>query len=178
MIQALLTVCVLHLSFSVSAAIPYKKAANGKMNSYIADGVFTGGGKQGLATLINVRRILAKNSKIDRWIFDLGDDTGKPLPIRPAYYHVAVEGKEKRIVINLEDVTASRLDEDQIKTILKSSPYVADVSLRVDGAEKLTHLHILLKTNVEAEVFELPAKDYGGRIAVDVRPKRLAKNGK
>jgi hypothetical protein len=159
----------------VQAAIPYKQAGQGKKDIYVENGVFTGGVLKGTVSLLGIRRILSQNTGIDRWIIDLGDAVGAPLAERPSYFHIAVDREQKRVVIDLQNVASSKLDEDQIRAILKQSPYVRGADLRVDGAKRMTHLTVFLKQEVEVEAFELPAKEKGGRIAMDVRPVRQAK---
>lgn len=173
--RSLLFGLVLGATCSLWASIPYKQAGTGKRDIYLDNGVFTGGALKEPASLLNIRRILAKNSVIDRWIIDLGDIEGKPLAHRPSYFHIAIDRDMKRIVVDLDGVATSKIDEEQIGKILSSSPYVKSVGLRVDGSEKVTHLTVLLKRSVEVEAFELPSKELGGRIALDVRPTRTTK---
>jgi hypothetical protein len=162
-------------SWGVGAAIPYKQAGPNKKNVYIDHGVFTGGALKETASFLGIRRFLAKETGIDRWILDLGDIHGEPLKDRPAYFHIAVDRDQKRIVIDLQNVARSKLDREQLASIMARSPYVRDVQLRVDGAKRVTHLTINMKQAVEVEAFELPVRERGGRIALDVRPPRASR---
>ncbi|CAM6001616.1 unnamed protein product [Sphagnum balticum] len=104
----ILTLGFAALSFG---AIPVRQAANEKQNHYLDSGVFVGGADHGAVSLLNVRHNL---KDVERIVLDTGPKVEDPNIDRPTFFHAAIQESPRRIVVDLENVTDSKVTADQI----------------------------------------------------------------
>lgn len=166
MLKYLVTLSIL-CSISAAAAIPVHQASGQKQNQYIDSGVFVGGHDHGPLTLLNVRHSL--KGKIERLVFDLGQQPSNMDGVeRPGFFHISIQTKPQRIVIDLENVTNSKVTAQQISRLFSKSPYLSKVSLFEDSFHQNMTLELPLKIAAQMEAFELVTAGKPGRIVVDI----------
>src|SRR5947208_630414 len=111
---------VLLIGTFAAAAIPVQQASTEKKERYLDSGVFVGGFDQGVLTLLNVRHSFQKN--IERIVFDLGRDDKRSVE-RPGFFHIAIQKKPSRVIIDLQNVSKSKVSESQITQILRKAHF-------------------------------------------------------
>lgn len=169
----LLALCL--LAPTAFAASIYKKALDKKTDQYLTEGVVVGGQSGSGFTLLNIRRSFSKGVNTERFVFDMGDRDGKPLINRLNFYHVNIEGKIPRLVIDLAQVQRSALDANAIQKIFARSMLVKKAEINFDPLDQTTSLVLDLKKPSQAEVFEMPSPDKPSRIVIDVKPLAVTK---
>ena len=153
-------------SISAWAAIPVHQANGEKQNQYIDNGVFVGGRDHGPLTLLNVRHSL--KGKIERLVFDLGQKGVVGGVERPGFFHISIQTKPQRIVIDLENVTNTKVTAQQISHLFSKSPYLSKISLFEDSFHQNMTIELPLKSPAQMEVFELVTAGKPGRIVLDI----------
>jgi hypothetical protein len=153
------------------AATPYKQSLATKKNIYAADGVFVGGKAAGGTSLLNVRRVFAEKSRIERVTLDIGDKDARPAGRDIGYFQVSVDSKDNRIVVDLSQLKLSRVSETAVQNLFKKSPYVASASLTLDPEDKAGTLVLNLKRPVKVEVFQMLKDRAPGKIVMDLTPR-------
>lgn len=166
---------LLTLSSSAFAATPYKQTLSVKKNAYTADGVFTGGKAGEGSTLLGVRRAFSGKAKLERVIIDLGNHEAKADAANIGYFQVAMDSQNNQIVLDVAQLRLSKVTEQQLKTLFKSSPYVSDVSLTMDPEDKAATMVLQLKRPMKLEVFQLKNKKKPGRVVLDLTPRAVQK---
>ncbi len=155
------------LTQTAGAAIPVHQAGSEKKDQYLDLGVFVGGRAHGPLALLNFRHSLTP--RFERLVFDLGL-TNTPAGVeRPGFFHIAIQDKPKRIVVDLEDVTESKINPSQMAKLFVKSPFFNRVNFVSDPVHKNFTLEFPLKASAQIEVFELVTPGKPGRIVMDVR---------
>jgi hypothetical protein len=163
---------VLIMSFLMQpsfAASLYKKALDTKTENYMTSGVVIGGEAGAGFSLLNVRRQHSPKIGVERVILDIGDREGLPLKTHPGFFHVSIEKKPARIVIDLSQVTRSKVTEMELVKIFSASPFIKSVELSMDAEDSAATLVFNTKTSVAVEVFQLPLNKKSGRLVIDVK---------
>jgi len=166
---------IMAMAFSAHSASVYKKSLGVKKNQYIKDGVIIGGRISDGFTLLDVRRGFSKKSGMERVVLDIGDLAGKPIKNEINYYHVNVDQKQRRVVIDLNQVARSGVDQKQLLKIFKASPVVRSADITFDPEDLTTNLVLKLKRPTKVEVFNLVSTEHPSRIVLDMKPIRTAK---
>jgi len=165
------------LGFQAFAASPYKQSLTTKSNSYVKDGVFTGGKAGQGSSLLGVRRTFSDKARVERVIVDLGDHEAKPAGRNPGYFQVAMDSKNNRVVMDLSQLRFSKVTEQQLKSIFAKSPYVSSVSLTLDPEDRAATMVLKLKRPMRLEVFQLLDNKKPGRVVMDLTPLAPARRG-
>ena len=142
-------------ALSAQAATDIHRAAKVKINQFIKQGAIIGGQTGAGFSLLGVRRHYAGGSKVERVIFDLGDKKGEPLKSQMSFYHVSVEPKLKRVVVDFAQVFKTGLTEKELNLKFKNSPVVGKVFLTFDPVDQNTTIMFMLKSAAAVEAFEL-----------------------
>ena len=158
--------CLL-FSSGAFASIPIEQAASEKKDHYLTSGVFVGGFEQGPATLVNVRHSFAAAGHLERIVFDVSHNTDSKDVNRPGFFHVAI--KSNRVVIDLEDLTESKVTEKQVTQLLSKSHFFSSASFFRDTKNGNLTISMPLKAKVKIEIFELASTDKPGRIVIDAK---------
>lgn len=159
------------------AASTYKRALDKKLDAYLGEGVVIGGRAGQAYSLLNVRRDLAAKQGLERVILDLGDMEGRPLKGGASYFQASIETRPPRVVIDLAQVSRSRVTEAKLKRAFQRSPYVKTVELTSDPEDRSASLVLALREPMAVEIFEMPSKTQASRIVIDLK-KRVASGGK
>jgi len=122
-----------------------------------------------------VSRQFGAKSKIERVVVDLGDEKGRSLLSPAPYFHVEVDPRNSRVVIDLSQVQGSRLSEENLKKVFSGSPYVSLMDIGYDPEDRATHLTLKMKRPLMVEIFSPEGKNEPGRIIMDFVPEKLGK---
>lgn len=155
------------VSATSGAATAYKHSLSGKKNAYLKDGVITGGVAGTGTSLLNVRRAFSAKAELERLIISLGDKEAKPLKGEPTYFQAAMDASNNRMVLDITQLKLSKVSEQQVQRLFKSSPYVSSVSFTLDPEDKAASMVVNLKRPMKLEVFRLSKP---ARIVLDLKP--------
>lgn len=158
--------------FLCHGAIPPKQAVDKKLNQYMSNGVVFGGESGAAFSLLNIRRDFSVGLQTERLIFDFGDKDGKPLMGRVGFFHVAIDAQKKRIIIDLDQVQKSKLDQQKLLEIIKKSPFIKSAHMTFDPQDLSTNLTLNMKGPIEVEVFEMPSQKQASRLVLDLKRKQ------
>lgn len=164
-----LVFCLIYVPVSWAAS-PYKRSLSQKHNSYVSDGVFTGGIAGNGTSLLSMRRVFSSKVGIERVIVDLGDGEMKANSRQMGYFQVGMDAKNNRIVLDVAQLRYSKISEAQAKDLFRKSPYVSNVSLTLDPEDKAGTMVLQLKRPAKLEVFQLKNSKKPGRIVMDITP--------
>lgn len=157
-------------------ATPYKQTLNVKKNSYLREGVFTGGKAGEPTSLLGVRRTYSGKAGIERVIMDMGDGEAKPLRGSDlSYFQVAMDQSNRRIVVDLAQLKYAKINEGQLRQIFRKSPMVKSASLTFDPEDKAGTMVLELKKPARLEVFRLGGAKKNGRLVLDLKALNPAK---
>lgn len=151
------------------AATPFKQALDVKTNKYIDKGTVVGGQSGQAFSLIRVRSQLSPKKDLERIVLNMGDESGRLLKGRMSYYQVNLEQNPPRLVIDLSQVTASKVSDVELRKVFMKSPFVRSVQMLPDPEGASTTLVLNLKKTVKAEVFNLKGKGSPGRLVIDLK---------
>ena len=168
MLKRILATITVFFSIAAIAAVPVRQAAGEKKNVYLESGVFVGGRDRGPLTLENVRHSVQTSTGLERVVFDVASAASDSVG-RPGFFHIAIQKKPRRVVIDLQDVNGAKLNAPQVTRVLQSSPYFSKAVYYFDRAHQALTIELPLKTDAEIEVFELASSDKPGRIVMDIR---------
>jgi hypothetical protein len=146
-----------------------------KQGQYINDGVILGGKISDGFTLLNVRRGRSKKSRMERIVLDIGDLVGKPAKNEIAYHHISLDKQTSRLVIELNQVARSGVDQAALSEVFKRSPYVRQAEISFDPEDLTTSLILKLKRKTKVEVFNLISPNQPSRIVIDMLPRKSKK---
>lgn len=163
-----LTLALITTPNAFSASI-YKKALGTKKEQYLTTGVVIGGQAGTGFTLLNVRRESSNKLAMERIIFDMGDRDGQPLLKKLGYFHVSVEKNPSRIVIDLSQVSRSRVSEINLAKMFEKSPFVSKVEMSMEPEDNAAKIVLNTKVPVAAEIFEMPSDKKASRLVVDLK---------
>lgn len=182
-----LVILIFFLSLVSNAAIPPLQvpspvhAVIGKQNKFVENGKIVGGQAQTDLVLVGVRTTFSKTQSLARVILDISKSNGKMEKL--GFFHVEVDQKLKRIVIDLDGVAASQQALEQITKTIEKSPFVKKAELTMDPEDRSANLTLNLKDNLDrpkVEAFELaPVKNgeqSNARLAIDITSQSLAKS--
>lgn len=168
-IRTVLVASFVLLGLSAKGASLYKKALPQKKSLYQTSGVVIGGDSGSEFTLLNVRRMQSPKKPMERIVIDLGDKNGKPLRNRVSFYHVSIEKSPPRIVIDLNQISRSKVNENGLSKLFQKSPLVKSAELTSDPEDFVTKMVLNLKAPVAAEVFEMPSATKPSRVVIDIK---------
>jgi hypothetical protein len=151
------------------AAIPVRQAGAEKHDRYLDAGVFVGGHDQGPMNLLNVRHSIQGAEKMERLVFDMGQDSNDSISGRPGFFHISVQKNPRRVVIDFEDLSHSRVTAEQMSKLLEKSPHFSKVRFYADSKYRNLTIEMPLKEPAKIEVFELVGQGKPGRIVLDVK---------
>jgi len=184
----LLGLAIIFGSFqTVHAAIPVQQAATEKKNRYVESGVFVGGFEHGPQVLLSMRRSYDKDTKIERIVLDLGPEQGSPTQNpgeksegfkagRPGFFHVSYQKNPRRVLVDLHNVTTTKVDESKAKQILGKSHFFRLPRIIADSYTNDLTIELPLREEIKSrsklpkvEVFELSSVGQPGRIVIDTK---------
>lgn len=159
-------------------ALVEKRAFPRKTHQYLNDGVFIGGKAGRGFSLIGIDRKLGKATKIERILFDIGDELGAPVSDGPGYFHIEISKRNKQIIVNLAQAQRSLVSEEDLRKKLSGSPYVQLARVIYDPEDKATSFILKMRQDVKVEVFSPQNKSEPGRIILDLKPENVQTEGR
>lgn len=159
---------LLCFGFTAQASIPSLQAITKKSDRYVVDGLVRGGEAAKAFSFRDLRWAYGQQKKIERLIFEFGDVKGESIKHRPGYFQANIDGKNQRILIEFSQVVGSALNQTELQKRIKKSPYIKSVKMIFDPEDSSLTISLSLKQKIKAEVFELPTKSMGGRLALDL----------
>lgn len=170
--RRLVLISALSVGSLVQAATPYKQSLDVKKDTYLTQGVFTGGRATGRGTsLIAVKRQFSAKAELERIVVAMGDAEAKPLKDELGFFQVSLDRSNKRLVLDVAQLKLSKVTEGQVQQLFRQSPYVARVRLTLDPEDSAATLLVDFKTEMKLETYQLhkPA-----RIVMDLKPLRIS----
>jgi hypothetical protein len=131
-------------------------AENRKTQTYIKDGLITGGDSAIQDVVIkDIRR--AKNPLFERIVIDLeGNQNGEPAAIpRPPFYQVAVTPDEHRLVVTIWGHPKLAFDAKKVTSLFKPSATVSSIEMLPKIESDSWTFALQIKPGESVEVFEL-----------------------
>ena len=165
-----LTFALLAISSFKAEAVPHRKSLDHKSDQYLSEGVFVGGRSGMGGTLLDLRRSFDKGAQAERIVLDWGDEKGRPLLGKIGFFHVGLDKKNRRAVIDLTQVSQSGLTEEAVVKRLKASPVIKRSQLIFDPFNVSTQLILDFKSDVAVEAFYLLDPKKPARLVLDLRP--------
>lgn len=130
------------------------------------------GGQSGfLQSLLQVEKKNFKQAGAERIRFIFGNEKGLKSRQPLGYFHVQHDVKNNRVVLDISQLSISRVSEQQIRRTLANSPLVSEVSFTADPEDGSSTLVLSLKKPVLLRVAKQKTK-FGPALALDLRPKR------
>ncbi len=168
------SILMLLLNTSLSfASIPVQQSGFEKSNRYIDQGVFIGGFEHGVQSLVSVRRSFDQDTKVEKTVIEISSGGKKNSPERPGFYHISLQKKPRRLLIDMHNVVGSKMSEELLRKNFSLSRYFSDVKIFEDPMTKSMTLEIPLrettKASMKIEVFELSSVGQPGRIVIDAK---------
>ena len=128
-----------------------------------------GGYGEGDVTLVNVRHSFEKSTKVERLVLDLSRGTSGKGVERPGFFHIAIQKNPPRVVIDLQNVTRSKVNEQQVTTVLRKAHFFSKALFYEDQRSKDLTIELPMKSRAKIEVFELVVPGKPGRIVLDTK---------
>ena len=122
----------------------------GQPIDFVREGVITGGQAADGFTMLEVR--FEVNQDVEKISFYYGDFAGNTVPNGVGFFHVAVEPKLKRIVLNLSQIDRTAVGPEQLKQLLRVSKQIAASRLSLDPLDGSTEILLNMKSETEAKV--------------------------
>ena len=162
--------CAWLLSSAAMASTPFKNSLSSKTNAYMSEGVFTGGKAGSGSSLLGVRRNFSAKLQLERVVVEMGDREAHTGGQTLGFYQASLDSGNHRIVLDLSQLSLSKVSEAQVQRLFKNDPYVSSAQLTLDNEDKAATLVLNLKRPVKLEVFQLLKSKMPGRIVMDMTP--------
>lgn len=130
------------------------------------------GGQAGfLQSLLQVEKKNLKQASAERIRFIFGNEKGQKSRQPLGYFHVQHDKKNNRIVLDIAQLSVSRVSEEQIRRVLSGSPLISAVTFTSDPEDGSSTLVLNLRKPALLRVAKQKTK-FGPALALDLRPKR------
>lgn len=155
----LLLLVALPLSAAHAPKSPHKRG------EFMREGYVVGGLAADEFSLLRAERFDLPGG-IERWTLQFGDKAGNPLKKEPAYFHMSLDPKTKRVVLDLAQVSKTAVDQKDLSKIFWESKVVSNTVMTMDPLDHSTNIVLLLKGATELRV----AKDFTrGTLVIDFK---------
>ena len=167
-------------ALQVTAAIKPISIEPNKIIKYYKKGVFVGGVSGTGYTLYNVKRKAKKkkNRRYERISLVYADKAGERIHEKVGYFHMSLEQKPARLVIDLSQVGSTKINEKQVAQIFKKSKLVKRTVMTIDPEDNSTNLTLYFKRHVKARVSTLVKGKSGGKVFIDLAEIKSKKSKK
>jgi hypothetical protein len=141
-------------------------AKPGKFSLPIRAGAVIGGqaDQQFSLTAVESKQIGAA----ERITVTFGDITGKPLSGQPGFFHAVIDRESKRVVIDLAQVSKTRVDVAALKKTFAHSRLVASTDITMDPNDGSTNITLGLKAPAALLAATDPRNN--GQVILELRP--------
>ena len=142
-----------------------------KKGEFLEGRLYKGGQAGFLQSLLQVERQNLKSVNAERVRFVFGDDKGQKSRQPLGYFHIQHDAKNNRVVVDIAQLSVSRVSEQQIRKALSGSPLVSGVSFTSDPEDGSSTLVLNLRKPAFIRVAKQKTK-FGPALALDLRPKQ------
>lgn len=160
---------VFSVSHLVHASVNYRMALSKKTNEYMEEGVITGGEAIRGSILMDLQRIYSAKSKMDRVVIDIGAMSPGESLREMGYFHVSVEKKPARIVIDLPHVKALGKSLEDFHKAFYTSPFIDKYRLIANPVDSSMQILLELRRPVSVEVFQVLTSGKNPRLVLDLK---------
>ncbi len=155
-------------SSQILAAIPKVSSTVLPLKTFLAEGSFRGGVSGDGFTLMSVKRVYSTTGKSERFIFEMGDRSGKPYSGKIGYYHAQLFKNPSELSLDFSQLGRSRVGTPQFKALFKNSKLVENSNLVLDKQDHSTNVSMKFKYPVKMRVYSLSPKGKSPKLVVDV----------
>ena len=156
------------LALPAGAAVP-TSSPSAPVATILSGSGSTFGGIAGSGfTLLDLRRTADNKKKIERLVFDVGDQDGNILRGWPGYYHVELKNNPSRLVIDFAQMPNSKLSPTAIAQRLMGSLAVTHSELSLEPVDKSLNLTLNLKANTVARIYQVKGKAQTSKVVIDL----------
>jgi hypothetical protein len=140
---------------SFSQAAISTKAVRPKIGVILSRaGSVHGGEAREMISLLNVKRQISKNHKIERLEFAMGNAGQRFLKGKPGYFNLELRPGKKQIVIGFAQTLNTKFEERELRRILASSRYVKSSEMFFDPHSQ--SMNVILNLRQPASVRVIP----------------------
>lgn len=164
--KSLLALVLLFIT-STAIAIPQPR----KKGEFLEGRLYKGGQAGFLQSLLKVEQSSLKTVGAERVRFVFGNEKGDKSKQPIGYFHVQHDVKNKRIVVDIAQLSLTKVSEEQIRKSLASSAAISNVAFTSDPEDGSSTLVLSLKKPVSVRVAKQKTK-LGPALALDLRPKK------
>lgn|SRR6185312_7602281 len=137
-------------------------------------GAIHGGEAREIVSLLNVKRLVSKNKKIERIEFAVGNAGQLPLQGKPGYFNLELRPGKKQIVIGFAQTLNARFEERDLRKIFMASPYVKSSQMYFEPQTQ--SMNFILNLSKPASVRAIPVmgeKKQTARVIVDLFEEKI-----
>jgi hypothetical protein len=159
---------------SLLLALPAVAAIPAKKTNPVGPKILSGKGELygGLAgtgfTLLDVRRTADKGKKVERLVFDVGDQNGAKMKGWPGYFHAELKDKPQRLVLSFSQMPASLVNTIALNHRMKDSYAIKATAMSLDPVDSSLNLTMDLKQNTKVRVYQVAGKKSTSKVVVDL----------
>lgn len=161
------------LTATTGFAAKFTAKAEQKPNNILKSNGALRGGKAGDGfSLLDLRSTVAKNSKTERLVLDIGNAAMQNLKGTVGYYNVELR-KNKQVLIDLTQTLNSKVTEEQLVRKLSKSPFIKKATMQFDPLTQNTSLVLDLKKSAQVKVLSVKGAKKTARIVVDLMESKI-----
>ncbi|HVK62217.1 MAG TPA: hypothetical protein VM432_11730, partial [Bdellovibrionales bacterium] len=97
-----------------------------------------------------------------------GDFAGRPVKGQPGFFHAVIDRESKRVVIDLSQVSKTRIDAAALRKVFARSKFVSSTDMTMDPHDGSTNITLELKSPVVLLATTDPRKN--GQVVLELRP--------
>lgn len=131
-------------------------------------GAVSGGVAGNGFSMLKMQLIEMKTANRERFIFDIGDLSGKKVKGLPGFYHVQLVKNPPQIIIDFSQMPVSKVFENDLTKIIKSSVIVASGKLVSDPVDKSLTMVLNLKKPAKMKVMQVKGEKDTSKLVVDM----------
>lgn len=161
--------CLLSLLLALPgvAAVP-KKINNAGPKILSGQGELYGGLAGSGFTLMDIRKTADKGKRVERIVFDVGDQNGGKIKGWPGYFHAELKNKPQRLILTFSQMPNSLVNDVALNHRLKDSLAIKKTALSLDPVDSSLNLTMDLKQNTKVRVYQVAGKKTTSKVVIDL----------
>ena len=112
---------------------------------------------------------LSQLGQAERLQLEIGTIRGEALKGYPGYFHVEMQKRPNRLVIDLSQTPKTFIDPARLEASLRASRFIAKSNLLVDPMDHSMSLILDLKKEATAKVYQVKGQKGTSQIVVDIQ---------
>ncbi len=149
------------------AAIP-KTNSLASVKTFLSEGSFRGGQFGSGFSIVGLKRVYSPNGNAERFIFEIGDRDGRKYSGKTGYFHAQLFRNPSELSLDLSQVLKSKVDNHQLRSLIKKSKLIQKAELTVDREDNSTHFAMKFKSPIKMRVFTLSPKKSSPKLVIDI----------